>query len=44
MLGLQQKKRELAESVLATPSAASTVLGECEVEQLFAPLPPVAES
>jgi superfamily II DNA or RNA helicase len=44
MLGLQQKKRELAESVLATPSAAGPVLGECEVEQLFAPLPPAAES
>jgi SNF2 family DNA or RNA helicase len=43
MLGLQQKKRELAESVLATPSAAGPVLGECEVEQLFAPLPPAAE-
>jgi SNF2 family DNA or RNA helicase len=39
MLGLQQKKRELAASVLSTPTAAGPVLAECDVEQLFAPLP-----
>jgi hypothetical protein len=38
MSGLQQRKRELAQSVLAQPSAVDPVLGECEVEQLFAPL------
>ena len=39
MLGLQQKKRELAQSVLSTPTTTGPVLGECDVEQLFAPLP-----
>ncbi|MET0387497.1 MAG: DEAD/DEAH box helicase [Polyangiales bacterium] len=39
MLGLQQRKRELAQSVLSQPTAAGPVLGECDVEQLFAPLP-----
>jgi SNF2 family DNA or RNA helicase len=39
MLGLQQKKRDLAASVLATPTATGPVLAECDVEQLFAPLP-----
>jgi hypothetical protein len=42
MSGLQQRKRELAQSVLAPPSAADPMLGECECEceceQLFAPL------
>jgi SNF2 family DNA or RNA helicase len=39
MLALQQRKRELAQSVLAQPTEAGPVLGECDVEQLFAPLP-----
>jgi superfamily II DNA or RNA helicase len=40
MLALQQRKRELANSVLASPSASTgTVLRESDVEQLFAPLP-----
>jgi len=39
MLGLQQRKRELAHSVLGMPTASGPVLGECDVEQLFAPLP-----
>jgi SNF2 family DNA or RNA helicase len=39
MLALQQRKRGLANSVLATPSAAGPILGEGDVEQLFAPLP-----
>jgi SNF2 family DNA or RNA helicase len=39
MLALQQRKRELANSVLATPTATGPVLGEGDVEQLFAPLP-----
>jgi SNF2 family DNA or RNA helicase len=39
MLALQQRKRELAASVFAQPEAAGQVLGEGDVEQLFAPLP-----
>jgi superfamily II DNA or RNA helicase len=39
MLALQQKKRDLAQSVLATPTAAGATLGLDDVEQLFAPLP-----
>jgi SNF2 family DNA or RNA helicase len=39
MLALQQRKRELAHSVLGMPTATGPVLGECDVEQLFAPLP-----
>ena len=39
MLGLQQRKRELAHSVLGMPTTTGPVLGECDVEQLFAPLP-----
>jgi SNF2 family DNA or RNA helicase len=40
MLGLQQRKRDLANSVLAQPDVTGPVLGEREVEQLFAPLEP----
>jgi superfamily II DNA or RNA helicase len=38
MLALQQRKRDLASSVLAAPAAAAVALGLDEVEQLFAPL------
>jgi superfamily II DNA or RNA helicase len=38
MLGLQQRKRELANSVLAAPQATGATFGLDEVEQLFAPL------
>jgi len=38
MLGLQQRKRQLADSVLAQPDVTGPILGEREVEQLFAPL------
>jgi SNF2 family DNA or RNA helicase len=42
MLGLQQRKRELAHSVLGQPSGETSSLAECDVEQLFAPLPDTA--
>jgi len=42
MLALQQRKRELAQSVLAAPGEMGALLGEAEVEQLFAPLQHVA--
>ena len=38
MLGLQRRKRELAESVLSAPGSASAAFGLDEVEALFAPL------
>ncbi|HEY2734899.1 MAG TPA: DEAD/DEAH box helicase, partial [Polyangiales bacterium] len=38
MLGLQQRKRALANSVLAAPTATGSSFGLDEVEQLFAPL------
>ncbi len=43
MLGLQQKKRELASSVLSAPAGAGLHLGLDEVEQLFSPLVDASE-
>jgi len=38
MMALQQRKRELAQSVLAAPGQTRALLDEAEVEHLFAPL------
>jgi superfamily II DNA or RNA helicase len=43
MLGLQQKKRQLADSVLGAPAQASAILAPDEVELLFSPLQDAAE-
>jgi SNF2 family DNA or RNA helicase len=43
MLGLQQKKRQLAESVLGAPAQTSAGLAPDEVEMLFSPLQDAAE-